>query len=195
MNGTAETIPSPDQYPANPIPEPRTDNRPATGGGRKPWWQDPIIREKYNAFQLLRSEGFSTTKAAEAIGYSPSYGEVIDGNIKKFEARKAESGSPIDFLTDKRIKRASVVVDTLMRGKAFGDIREVKDSTALRAAETVLDRQYPKQSQGVAPALSFVTINLGAMTASPEPERVIGQTVELQAMGDGADLIPLGDGI
>ncbi len=192
MSGTAEMIPQAEQYPANPIPERRTDNRPPTGGGRKPWWQDAVTREKYNIFKMLRAEGYSTTKSAEAIGYAPSYGEVIDGKIKEFEARKADSGTSVGFLTEKRINRAAGVVDKLMRGVTFGEIKEIKDSTVLRAAETVLDRSHPKRSESESgPSVSFVTINLGFL-ASQATDPV---SVDITPTAAPPDLGVLGDGI
>jgi hypothetical protein len=101
------------------------------------------------------------------IGYAAKTGQTIERNLRELERKQAASGASVGFLTEKRINRAAGVVDKLMRGVTFGEIKEIKDSTVLRAAETVLDRSHPKRSESDSgPSLSFVTINLGMM-ASP----------------------------
>ena len=204
MNGTATATDRTDSISNVPIPETSSMIRPATKGGRLPWWRDAATREKYNVFKMLRMEGYSVPKAAEAIGYSAGYGETIDRKIKEFETKKAENGASVGFLTDKRIKRAGVVVDKLMNGQVFGSIKEIKDSTALRAAETVLDRQYPKQSEHVPLSLSFVQVNLSVLASGSGAIPVLaglgGSIVELEAIpGNGPSNPPdagfAGDGI
>lgn len=198
----------PDQSPANPIPEKSEMIRPATKGGRLPWWRDAATREKYNVFKMLRMEGYSVPKAAEAIGYSAGYGETIDRKIKEFETKKAENGASVGFLTDKRIKRAGAVVDRFMQGKTFGDIKEIKDSTVLRAAECVLDRSNPKRGEDSGgSSVSFITVNLGFLGAGGAPGAldplgtgIEGRTVDISPMVENGVSTPPpaifdGDGI
>ena len=156
-----------DQYQVQPFPEkPELDGIPKKLKRKNPWYDSPELTEKYTAFQLLRSQGFTVQKAAATLGYAESTGRYIEGKLAEFARKKTESGAPVGFLTEKRINRAAVVVDKLMRGVTFGEIKEIKDSTALRAAETVLDRSHPKRSDSESgPSLSFVTINIGAMSA------------------------------
>jgi len=160
MDGTAAAIIEPTiQGPSIPEPSKRNPNF------RKPrWFESTKITEKYNAFQLLRDQGIAPSKAAEMLGYSPRTGETIEKRIVALQREKAASGASVGFLTGKRITAASRVVDKFMAGKTFGDIKEIKDSTVLRAAECVLDRSHPKRSDSdTGPSLSFVTINLGSM--------------------------------
>jgi len=165
MNGTAENV-SVEPSQSVPIPPPSGKPRnyklpPPGSGGRKNWFEVPEISEKYMAYQLLRSQGIAQEKAAEMIGYSAAYSWTIERKIKE---QRGETGELSPFLTEKRIKRAGTVVDKIMQGQTFGTIKEIKDSTALRAAETVLDRSHPKRSESDSgPSLSFVTINLGMM--------------------------------
>jgi hypothetical protein len=87
------------------------------------------------------------------LGYSAKTARSIDRAIKK-------KGLVISLLSEQRIKKAHRVVDKLLSGKTFGDIESVKDSTALRAAEVVIDRHEPKGQDQAPPAISFTTYNL-----------------------------------
>lgn len=178
MNGTAIA----DNFPSSAVesPVPRKPRQPPSPPGQTPrWFESPEKTEKYTAFQLLREQGFSPEKSAEMIGYAPATGWAIERKLKAF---RAESGAPVGFLTDKRIKRAGAVVDKFMRGETFGNIKEIKDSTVLRAAETVLDRSHPKRADSdERPSVSFVTINLGMMAlsgADPGPSVDITPSVQ-----------------
>ncbi|MCK9361889.1 hypothetical protein M0Q28_06765 [Patescibacteria group bacterium] len=156
---------------------PLRSGSPDTGRvARRPrWYESPEISEKYAAFRLLREQGFTIEQAAKTLGYALSTGKTIDANLKAFERKAAESGVSMGFLTEKRINRAAGVVDKLMRGVTFGEIKEIKDSTVLRAAETVLDRSHPKRSESSSgPSISFVTVNLGQYGPSaPDPVPIL----------------------
>ena len=163
---------------------------PSGSGGRKNWFEVPEISERYMAYQLLRSQGIPQEKAAEMIGYTASYSWTIERKIKE---QRGQSGELSPFLTENRIKRAGGVVDKLMQGKKWGDIKEVKDSTALRAAETVLDRQFPKRSESGSPNISFVQINLGQYSVSaPLSHGALVVEAEMIGENDGGNP-PLAD--
>jgi len=156
MESIVENI-TPRKTPA--IPDSKRNGN--NGGGRRPWYEDPTLTEKYSAFQMLRGQGVQPEKAAEMLGYRPSTGWILENKIKE---RLTDGMEIAPFVTVKRQKAAAGVVDKLMKGQTFGKIKEIKDSTALRAAETVLDRSHPKRSESESgPSLSFVTINLGMM--------------------------------
>ena len=173
-----------------PPPFPKSSQNGNNGGGRRPWYEDPSLTEKYAAFQMLRSQGMQPEKAAETLGYKASTGWILERKLKE----KLPDGMEIaPFVTVKRQKTAAGVVDKLMRGQTFGKIKEIKDSTALRAAETVLDRAHPKQSEGSGgPSVSFISINLGLMASGSAPD-VAPLDVTPDAEMPAPDV--LGDGI
>jgi hypothetical protein len=198
MNGTAESLATNDTPGLN--SPPLRSNSPETGRvARRPrWYESPEISEKYAAFQLLRTQGFTIEQAAKTLGYALSTGKTIDANLKAFERKAAASGASVGFLTEKRINRAAGVVDKLMRGVTFGEIKEIKDSTVLRAAETVLDRSHPKRSEFESgPSLSFVTINLGSMAlpGASDPPAVDVTPMPGNRASNPPDAIFDGDGI
>jgi hypothetical protein len=108
---------------------------------------------RYHAMKLLLDQGVGVIKAAEMLGYSPRYAYNLAKKAKDLNQNES-------LVSDTRVRRAHGVVDKLMRGKAWGDIKDVKDSTALRAAETVIDRHEPKAQEQHAPSISFTNINL-----------------------------------
>lgn len=120
--------------------------------------------EKYLAFQLLREQGMTQEQAGKLLGYKPKTCVSIERKIR-------ERGEKLSLLSESRIRRAHRVVDKLMAGKTFGTIESVKDSTALRAAETVLDRAEPKIHEQQAPTFSFTQVNLNL--ARPESQDCI----------------------
>lgn len=169
------------------IPESKRNGN--NGGGRRPWYEDPSVTEKYSAFQMLRGQGMTVEKAAETLGYKPSTGWILENKIKE---RLTDGMEIAPFVTVKRQKTAAGVVDKLMKGQTFGSIKEIKDSTALRAAETVLDRAHPKQSEGSGGAnVSFISINLGLMASGSAPDAAsldVTPAAEMPApdvLGDG----------
>lgn len=132
--------------------------------GQRQYKTDPEKQNKYNAYAMLVNQGMSKSQAAKTIGYSI-------GSIGALERHTENKTQKTEFLTPSRIKRAQRVVDSLMAGKGFGSIESVKDSTALKAAEAVLDRAHPKAQEGVLPNISFTQINLNVV-ANPEPKPI-----------------------
>jgi len=91
------------------------------------------LPEKQLAFALLRQQGVSIKDAAKALDYKRSTAYTYESRIKK-----------LDLTAPKMVKKAHNAINKLVQGKAFGDIDYVKDSTALKAAEVILDRAQPK---------------------------------------------------
>jgi hypothetical protein len=123
----------------------------------KDWRKLPRYRpdkdEKHLAYSVLIANGISREKAATMLGYSAKTARSIDRALK-------EKHLKLQLLSKQRIKKAHRVVDKLLSGKTFGDIESVKDSTALRAAEIVIDRHEPKGQEQASPAITSTTYNL-----------------------------------
>ena len=113
----------------------------------------PDKDEKHLAYSVLIANGISREKAATMLGYSPKTARSIDRALK-------EKSLKLVLLSEQRIKKAHRVVDKCLAGKAFGDIESVKDSTALRAAEMILDRSDPKAHEIKPEAYNFIAINV-----------------------------------
>ena len=84
-----------------------------------------------------------------------------------------------------RIKKAHRVIDKCLAGKPFGGVEVIKDSTALRAAECILDRSDPKAIQAPEPAYSFTQINIEEARFNYKPPD--------DAAGEDPVLITLGE--
>ena len=119
--------------------------------------------QKYLAFNLLIEQGISITKAAELMGYKANYGYHLAAKVRKRSEK-------LTLLSDTRIRRAHRVVDRLMAGKTFGTIETVKDSTALRASELVLDRAEPK-FQDIKQEFNFVKVDISIWRTDRENEK------------------------
>lgn len=113
----------------------------------------PDKDDRHLAYSLLIANGVSKEKAATMLGYSSRTVRSIDRAIEK-------KGLKLSLLSEQRIKKAHRVLDKLLAGKTFGEIENVKDSTALRAAEVVLDRSDPKAQDVKPPTFSFTQVNL-----------------------------------
>jgi hypothetical protein len=123
--------------------------------------------ERLTAAAALIGAGMTPTQAAEQLGYSTKgVGDMV--------TRIKEKGLG-HFLTEKRVKTATHVVDTFMKGKPIGRKIEQdgegkliviepgiypKDSTIKDCAMSVLDRQYPKQADAGQINVSFTKIDL-----------------------------------
>lgn len=93
---------------------------------------------KQIAYGLLRKNGLSVKNAAESVGYNPKYAYTIDKKVGKY-----------DLTDSKLVSQAHKVVKNIMKGKTWGSIETIKDSTALAAAESILDRHQPKVKQSM----------------------------------------------
>ena len=94
--------------------------------------KEPKLNDRQKAFALLRQNGLSPGKAAETLGYTSQHGYNLEKKLGKYDLKK-----------DLYVKDAAKCVRKLVKGKAFGDIEKVKDSTALTAAGMILDRHQP----------------------------------------------------
>ncbi len=90
------------------------------------------LSEKQTGYILLRNQGMSTADAAKATGYSLGYAYQLEKKLKSY-----------DLTSDFWLSEATKTLKKLMKGKAFGDIKEIKGSTALEATKMVYDRHQP----------------------------------------------------
>jgi len=138
------------------------------------WRKKPRNRpdkdEKHLAYSVLIANGISREKAATMLGYSPKTARSIDRVLK-------EKSLKLELLSEQRIKKAHRVIDKCLAGKPFGQVETIKDSTALRAAEAVLDRSDPKTQAVAPPARTFIQTNLNIFLPDPPPEP---KTIDLE---------------
>jgi|GEM_PF-2809651 len=108
--------------------------------------------EKRAAFGMLIENGVDKLKAAEVLGYK----EKTAYSLQK----KIENKGKIDLTGQIYVIPAVRNLRKLIRGKTFGDLKGVKDSTVLSAIEVVLDRSHPKKAEVEAPSMIFTQVNL-----------------------------------
>ena len=104
------------------------------------------------------------------LGYSPKTARSIDRALK-------EKGLKLVLLSEQRIKKAHKVIDKCLAGKPFGGVEVIKDSTALRAAEAILDRSDPKTQAVAPPPRTFVNVDLSIFLNDPPPAP---ETIDLE---------------
>ena len=98
------------------------------------------------AYAALIQEGVSPGEASRQLGLSDSYGCMTD---KRFNKMEIDPGSIIAQAAVKRVEK-------LAKGKTFGTIDKVKDSTALAANEVFIDRAWPKKTVTVTTNINLV---------------------------------------
>ena len=91
------------------------------------------LPESHKAYSLLRSQGYNNNDACKVLKITPTYGSMIKKNLKKFDLRD-----------EKLVRKAHKAINLLVQGKTFNDIKHVKDSTTLAAANMIYDRYQPK---------------------------------------------------
>jgi len=138
--------------------------------------------EKLTAVAALLGAGMQPGQALEHLGYSP---KSINGITQRIKEKGLDK-----FLTEKRVKTATGVIDTFMQGKPVGrkykrdekgrvEKDEVgipivlepgvfpKDTTVKDCAMSVIDRQYPKKEEQGSNNISFTKIDLTIYQALP----------------------------
>jgi hypothetical protein len=131
--------------------------------------------EKLTAAAALIAAGMTPVQAATHLGYSPKSANGITQRIKEKGLDK--------FLTERRVKTATGVIDTFMKGKPIGRKLKTengkvvmdelgkpivlepgvfpKDSTVKDCAMAVLDRQFPKKvEEEGGNRINFTQINI-----------------------------------
>ena len=96
------------------------------------------VTERQLAYRILREQGLTIKDAAKSIGYHPKYAYRIDNHVVKSS-----------LVNNKMVSIAHKAIKNCMKGKPWGEISEIKDSTALAAAKEVMDRSEPKINQNL----------------------------------------------
>jgi hypothetical protein len=147
---------------------------PEATGASVDWRKMPRNRpdkdEKHLAYSILIANGVQKEKAATMLGYSAKTVRSIDRALVK-------KGLKLELLSEQRIKKAHRVIDKCLAGKPFGGVETIKDSTALRAAEVILDRSDPKTGEAPPPVRTFINMDLSIFLNDPPPEP---KTIDLE---------------
>lgn len=139
---------------------------------------------KQQAAALLMDAGMTAKEACETLGYSPKSADGLRARIK-------EKGLLPEIASKSNVAKATRVVKTLMEGRTFGEIERVKDSTALAAANVILDRAYPKQQDAAPQNVSFTVVNLALF--APDPVESKPTCIDVEP-GQAPDVVPVGGG-
>ena len=110
------------------------------------------LNDKDIAYGLLRENGLNNTQASAGIGITTSRGSQIAKKLdKKYD------------LTEKNfLNSAQKAIKNILKGKTFGEVTAIKDSTVLAAANMVYDRVQPvvKQNMNLNVNRTFIDINM-----------------------------------
>jgi hypothetical protein len=113
----------------------------------------PKIDEKHAAFAALVKGGVDKVKAAEVLGYKPNKAYDLARRVEK-------KGHKLDVASQSMVRLAHRAVKNCLKGQTWGKIEVIKDSTALAAAQVVVDRHQPKNAEPPTPTCSFISYNL-----------------------------------
>ena len=90
------------------------------------------LSEKQTGYILLRKQGMSVADAAKATGYSLGYAYQLEKKLAGYD------------LTDEYwLSEATKALKNIIKGKTFGEIDKIKDSTIMEAIKMVFDRYQP----------------------------------------------------
>ncbi|HHT9135171.1 MAG TPA: hypothetical protein ACFYD2_09730, partial [Candidatus Avalokitesvara rifleensis] len=92
----------------------------------------PKLSEKQIGYLALRKQGMSIAEASRTVGYNENYGYELEKKLKSY-----------DLTDDFWLSKASKVLKNVMDGKPFGEIKDIKASTAVEAAKMIFDRHQP----------------------------------------------------
>ena len=117
--------------------------------------------EKLAAFRILVQNGIDKRIAAETLGYKGKTAYALQQKIGK-------KGKTLDVASERMVNLAHRAVTNCLRGKPWGKISTIKDSTALAAAQVVVDRHQPKNAEPNTATYSFTQINLQSVQNDPD---------------------------
>ena len=95
--------------------------------------------DKELGVQLLRAEGLKTSAIAKTLGIHEMSVYAIDARLRKLKITGNE----------KKYKMASKALSSLLQGKTFGELKEVKDSTVAACVKEVYARFDPVVNHNV----------------------------------------------
>lgn len=111
---------------------------------------------KQQVYALLRKEGMTNPQIAETLSLSLGHAKNISAKVAKYDL----TDSKIVHIAHRSFKK-------LLAGKPVGKhMKEVKDSTVLKAAEMVFDRTQPKvtRNENLNLSVSFIDIPIEELT-------------------------------
>jgi len=120
----------------------------------------PKIDEKHAAFAVLVKGGVDKVVAAEVLGYRPNKAYDLARRVEK-------KGHKLDVASEKMVRLSHRVIRNCMQGKPWGKIEVIRDSTALAAAQVVVDRHQAKKQENTAPIYSFTKVDLEPLRNPP----------------------------
>ncbi len=112
----------------------------------------PKLSQRDIAYSLLRKEGLNNTEASAGLGITTARGSQITSKLnKKYDLRE-----------EIFLKPAQLAIKRILKGKTFGEVATIKDSTVLSAAAMVYDRIDPvvKHNVNNNVNMNFVEVNL-----------------------------------
>jgi hypothetical protein len=113
----------------------------------------PKIDEKHAAFAILVNNGVDKVVAAEALGYKGKTAYALQKRIEK-------KGERLDVANERLVRLSHRVIRNCLQGKPWGKIETIKDSTALAAAQVVVDRHQPKKQENSRPPFTFAKVDI-----------------------------------
>ncbi len=90
------------------------------------------LSEKQTGYILLRKQGMSTADAAKAMGYNTRYAYQLEKKLTSY-----------DLTSEFWLSSATKALKNILKGKTFGEIDKIKDSTIMEAIKMVFDRYQP----------------------------------------------------
>lgn len=112
-----------------------------------------LIGPKYEAYQILRAAGMPQTRAAAALGMCRASGTKMERAVSK----------RYDLTSKKYLKLASKAIQNILKGQPWGEIKQIKDSTALAAASEIYGRaQPPPKKENNTEQITFIKIDLNS---------------------------------
>ncbi len=90
------------------------------------------LPDKQQAYYLLKQNGCTTKEAANSLNYKTNTAYKLNSKVRKYSLRN-----------DKIAKDAHAAVKNILKGKTFGEVKEIKDSTVIMAAKMHYDRAEP----------------------------------------------------
>jgi len=112
----------------------------------------PKLSQRDIAYSLLRQNGLNNTDACKGLKITDARGTQIASKLKK----------KFDLTEETFLRPAHKAIKNILKGKSFGEVDKIKDSTVLAAASMVYDRVQPvvKHNVNVNANVNFVEVNL-----------------------------------
>ena len=137
----------------------------------------PKIDEKHAAFAVLVKGGVDKVKAAEVLGYKPNKAYDLARRVEK-------KGHKLDVASESMVRLAHRAVKNCLKGQPWGKIEVIKDSTALAAAQVVVDRHQPKNQEISPPPRTALpsSISMNVNPAIPATKGILFRRITILSL-------------